>query len=639
MESDSEWEGSLFGDEADEGVEDVVSSQAATPAPTVSLALPPFPGRSAPTNDPGSRGETRHENVGTIALPVSPTPIEPVSANSDPSPKRPVRPPAARVDRRPVPELPPLPAAGPIPANYFRSQPTLLGHAGIVAQLVPQNLPSPTPLGSSSRNPIVIPDTDNHPSASHSQPWTALARTSSASTNSPIFTALSDLIESLSANPALNSTLRPLLALLHPPPQSRPATPSDSKPKKRRRLNHVPSGAESWDVPYPFADGDGPKNYMESWSEQKIKHFLLELISVIRKALQAAERRTRGSDQARPILKQGEQRVPERGFAPMDHPGAYPSSVSTPDTMTEASTAASASPPSLAEPFSFEQLFQMLGSDSGASVADATKGFAESPVPAIPTGADVVEPSLDDLLLWFAQAGADLPSTALNGPNPGPYDLALSSSTSLPVSDPLLFDIPIDPALLDPLASTALQGSAPYPPAPPGPPPALFSTVPHSLRAGPNSESNPTSTSTSRSGSARPSSSRDIIASSQRAAPSRQSSVASAAHSNKGKARAQPPQTNTPAASTPVPNSPAAGTPVQPARAAPLRQRARALREKLQEAYDRAQKELWACEVEEGMLINLGRALREGGAAPGPGPGPSAARASPAQLDENAGAC
>jgi hypothetical protein len=54
---------------------------------------------------------------------------------------------------------------------------------------------------------------------------------------------------------------------------------SGVRPIKRRRLQRVPAGAESWTVPFPFPQGEGPQYYRETW---EMKRLIVLLGSLLR---------------------------------------------------------------------------------------------------------------------------------------------------------------------------------------------------------------------------------------------------------------------------------------------------------------------------------------------------------------------
>jgi hypothetical protein len=71
---------------------------------------------------------------------------------------------------------------------------------------------------------------------------------------------------------------------------SRSQTPSDdtSSARKRRKLNRVPAGAELWDVPYPFKEGEGPAAYQNNWEKNRGKRLIAELVGLIKDAAKTA---------------------------------------------------------------------------------------------------------------------------------------------------------------------------------------------------------------------------------------------------------------------------------------------------------------------------------------------------------------
>ncbi|KAJ8072483.1 hypothetical protein PM082_016042 [Marasmius tenuissimus] len=59
-------------------------------------------------------------------------------------------------------------------------------------------------------------------------------------------------------------------------------------PSKRRKLNHVPAGADDWDVPYPFQQGEGPQSYHDGWVQYRAKQLVSQLVALIRTASRKA---------------------------------------------------------------------------------------------------------------------------------------------------------------------------------------------------------------------------------------------------------------------------------------------------------------------------------------------------------------
>ncbi|KAF8547960.1 hypothetical protein OG21DRAFT_1449738 [Imleria badia] len=123
-----------------------------------------------------------------------------------------------------------------------------------------------------------------------------------------IFPVLESLIKLLGGEPHLPST--------NPPPQSfarpyghgifytQPSSPAVSRsspfstttpaapPQKRRKLKHVPAGAADWDVPFPFAAGEGPEAYRDTWARDRAKQLVTQLLELIQHAANRAAIKT-----------------------------------------------------------------------------------------------------------------------------------------------------------------------------------------------------------------------------------------------------------------------------------------------------------------------------------------------------------
>jgi hypothetical protein len=72
-----------------------------------------------------------------------------------------------------------------------------------------------------------------------------------------------------------------------------------SPPFKKRKLNRVPAGAIDWDVPFPFADGEGPSAYHQTWERDRGKQLVTELIKLIKVAARKAAAKKYMSQQKR----------------------------------------------------------------------------------------------------------------------------------------------------------------------------------------------------------------------------------------------------------------------------------------------------------------------------------------------------
>ncbi|KAJ7650282.1 hypothetical protein FB45DRAFT_887469 [Roridomyces roridus] len=283
-------------------------------------------------------GSCAAQNVGTIALPgsqpVSELPVNPLALSLSYPTREPPRPPAQRSDAArkqsavPTPALPKAKAArktkakaprntpapspppiflpdpsDPVPPNLLRNQPGLLGTAGVVGGVRAAHLPSRASQGTTSRNPIVVEDAARYcpPSAKRATPrfgvdFNGLPPPS----NQDIVNAL---LKHQDTVPLLNNILK-LIASEAPPPSrgqsvcssdtgSRAQTPSEASystttTRKRRKLRRVPAGAELWDVPFPFNEGEGPETYRNNWEKHRGKKLIAELVSLIKTAARKA---------------------------------------------------------------------------------------------------------------------------------------------------------------------------------------------------------------------------------------------------------------------------------------------------------------------------------------------------------------
>lgn len=94
------------------------------------------------------------------------------------------------------------------------------------------------------------------------------------------------------------------------------ATPAASSaattvpPVKKRKLNCVPAGASDWDVPFPFAEGEGPEDYQRNWERDRGKQLVVELIQLIKIAARKAA--------AKKYLAQQKTKEPEKERSEQD---------------------------------------------------------------------------------------------------------------------------------------------------------------------------------------------------------------------------------------------------------------------------------------------------------------------------------
>lgn len=102
-----------------------------------------------------------------------------------------------------------------------------------------------------------------------------------------IFPVLKGILKLATEDPTLFSGLERRNApfdMTNSPPREQPAGPS----KKKRKLDHVPAGADDWDVPFPFAEGYGPQSYRRDWKRERAKQLASQLMSLIKDAIRIA---------------------------------------------------------------------------------------------------------------------------------------------------------------------------------------------------------------------------------------------------------------------------------------------------------------------------------------------------------------
>ncbi|KAI0694625.1 hypothetical protein BC835DRAFT_1213209, partial [Cytidiella melzeri] len=74
----------------------------------------------------------------------------------------------------------------------------------------------------------------------------------------------------------------------YPHPNFQFTTAASPSPAKKRKLTDVPAGAADWDVPYPFAAGQGPPGYHSNWGRQRQQQLLEDLVGLVKSASQKA---------------------------------------------------------------------------------------------------------------------------------------------------------------------------------------------------------------------------------------------------------------------------------------------------------------------------------------------------------------
>ncbi|KAJ6531784.1 hypothetical protein B0H19DRAFT_1188567 [Mycena capillaripes] len=235
-----------------------------------------------------------------VSTPLVARPPGPTKRNTTRKPK--AKPPAVAVRPTPPPLHLPDPSH-PLPPNLLRNQPGLLGTAGVVAGVRPAHLPARSaPTGTTSSNPIFVDDEPQPPVKSRFKrtlPTDVDVASLPAPSNQDI---VSTLIKQRDIFPLLESILKfiaskpPGAALESFQSQSRSSsdagsrsqTPDSVPTKKRRKLRHVPAGAELWDVPFPFNEGEGPEAYRNDWEKDRGKKLVAELVSLIKSAARKA---------------------------------------------------------------------------------------------------------------------------------------------------------------------------------------------------------------------------------------------------------------------------------------------------------------------------------------------------------------
>ncbi|KAF8442353.1 hypothetical protein L210DRAFT_3342551, partial [Boletus edulis BED1] len=59
-----------------------------------------------------------------------------------------------------------------------------------------------------------------------------------------------------------------------------------------RKLKHVPAGAVDWDIPFPFAPGEGPEAYRDTWARDRTKQLATQLLKLVKNAAKRAAIKT-----------------------------------------------------------------------------------------------------------------------------------------------------------------------------------------------------------------------------------------------------------------------------------------------------------------------------------------------------------
>ncbi|KAF7799769.1 hypothetical protein EIP86_011011 [Pleurotus ostreatoroseus] len=284
------------------------------PAPPVAAGPRPRPPLPSRTRQPPQDRST------TLAQGTKPRPAPGPSHK-----KRPSRRSTSVVEAPPIQ----LPSPDePLPPNFLRNQDALLGRAGLVAGVRPADLAfQRSTRGQSPSNPIIVEDEAEQPMigrrplASRLPPHGANVKPPSyeeiiqslvrQKNLVPILHALLRVVTgsaqlgpyssastatSHTTNPPSTSTSYPYYpsqaypyGTYYPPPHAYdPSYASNSRAPKRRRLSTVPAGAGDWDVPYPFAEGQGPPNYRTNWEKERGRQLVEDLVSLVKCAARKA---------------------------------------------------------------------------------------------------------------------------------------------------------------------------------------------------------------------------------------------------------------------------------------------------------------------------------------------------------------
>ncbi|KAK0204775.1 hypothetical protein DFS33DRAFT_1322691 [Desarmillaria ectypa] len=196
---------------------------------------------------------------------------------------------AMAYERPPPPEIPLPDPSEPPPSNFLRSQNALLGTAGLVAGVKPSTITHKDTRGMTSNNPIVIDDTPPPSPQPVSKPLLSLfpAMNSLGLSHPSNQEIVRILVRQKAIFPLLEEILKLIASGSIRPSQSwrRDYQPGSAK---RRKLRHVPAGANDWDVPYPFARGEGPEEYDANWAKERCKQLVSQLVGLIKTATRKA---------------------------------------------------------------------------------------------------------------------------------------------------------------------------------------------------------------------------------------------------------------------------------------------------------------------------------------------------------------
>ncbi|KAL1667372.1 hypothetical protein GGF50DRAFT_48684 [Schizophyllum commune] len=283
----------------------------------------PSPGLALPSAHnivriPGAPEDANDENVGTIALPgshnFSELPAAPLALSLSHAPRPPAQDhgrdtaaaPAkstAQQDRARQPEAPVPPARGGTKrarraASPGPSRPRTTTTTTTRKRRRPQSprpsVPTIAP-GDAPSRPIIVED---HPHLDPRLPVPTTAEIVQTLMNTKevlplllrtlLLVARSPHLPTAATFPSGSATpsdrprrrrIGPSLKDAPPPPP-----PKDPSNKGKRKLTKVPAGAQDWDVPFPFQEGEGPEDYQQKWEKQRTRRLIGQLINLIKAA-------------------------------------------------------------------------------------------------------------------------------------------------------------------------------------------------------------------------------------------------------------------------------------------------------------------------------------------------------------------
>ncbi|KAI5823957.1 hypothetical protein K523DRAFT_376581 [Schizophyllum commune Tattone D] len=270
----------------------------------------PSPGLALPSAHnivriPGAPEDANDENVGTIALPalsLSHAPRPPAQDHGRDTAAAPAKS-TAQQDRARQPEAPVPPARGGTKrarraASPGPSRPRTTTTTTTRKRRRPQSprpsVPTIAP-GDAPSRPIIVED---HPHLDPRLPVPTTAEIVQTLMNTKevlplllrtlLLVARSPHLPTAATSPSGSATpsdrprrrrIGPSLKDAPPPPP-----PKDPSNKGKRKLTKVPAGAQDWDVPFPFQEGEGPEDYQQKWEKQRTRRLIGQLINLIKAA-------------------------------------------------------------------------------------------------------------------------------------------------------------------------------------------------------------------------------------------------------------------------------------------------------------------------------------------------------------------